>query len=265
MVVSVLAVALFARCVTSTSSGTNKILWTCCGVAALLAVLHTIIQWTKTSPAELYDEQRQKNLNKSKNAELDDEVPLKFSSWSSGSKLGLVISVLSLACLLYIRFADLGALGKTDRAWACLQLAGVALMLGLAMFLSIELTFLSTPDALSVQRSARVSWAGTARLAMLISIMILACCLTQFITKNDVSTLDSTQRTVHFAAKAFGLILLLSTFTVWIVPRRLAAFQKSGKIPKDWISLTLTSWLGMFAFVVAATLPADWPWRLLGK
>lgn len=265
LVVSILSVALFARCVTSTEIGTNKLLWSMCGAAALLAVIHTIAQWTKTSPAELYDEQRQKNLNKAKNAEVEDKASLKFSSWSSGSKLGIAIVALALGCMLYIRFADLGSLSRADKVWACLQMSGVALMLGLAIFLAIELTFLSSPDALSVQRSARVSWAGTARLAMLISIVILACCLTQFITKNDIAALDSTQRTVHFAAKAFGLILLMATFTVWFVPRRLAGFQKSGKIPKDWISLTLTAWLGMFAFIVAATLPADWPWRLLGK
>lgn len=265
LVLSILAVALFARSLSTSSLGTHKLLWACCGAAALVAALQTIVQWTKTSPAELYDEQRQKNLNKSKNAEANDKAPLGVTTWTSGSILGAVIFGLSLACMLYIRFDQLGTLTKSDKAWACVQMSGVAMMLGLAIYLCIELTFLSSPDALSVERSARVSWSGTARLAMLVSLLILACCLIQFISNNDASKLDSSQRTVHFAAKAFGLILLIATFTIWIVPRRLASFQKSGKIPKDWISLTLTAWLGMFAFVVASTLPADWPWRLLGK
>lgn len=259
LIVTVAAVALFTRSVVSTKVGTYKLLWASCAALALIAAIYTITQWTKTSPVELFDEERQKNLGKGKNA------GQLATSWTTGSKLAFVVWALALTAMLYIRYPEYAVLTALPRVLAAVQLSSIALMLGVAIFLCIELTFLSTPDALSVKNSIRVAWTSTARVAMAIASLALLCCLMQFLSKSAPTDLDASQRTVQIAAKAFGLVLLLATFTVWIVPRRLATFQESGKIPSDWISLTLTAWLGMFAFIVAATLPADWPWRLLGK
>jgi hypothetical protein len=41
-------------------------LWTICGIISLIAALHTIFQWTKVLPSELYDEEKQKNVKKTK-------------------------------------------------------------------------------------------------------------------------------------------------------------------------------------------------------
>ena len=264
LVLTTVAVALYVRLLMHTEVPIQRWLWTICGVISLIAALHTIFQWTKVLPSEIYDEEKQKNVKKSKLAEDQKALPAKLL-WHWGSKLGLICTLVALGSLVYIRFSDLSLLPGSLKYFAALQQIGISLMLGVAMFLSIELTFISSPDALSVQRSARVHWPALASVTMFIALTILACCLAQFMAKVSAEDMDSTQRTVHFAARAFGLIMLVATFVVWIIPRRLASFQKSGKIPSDWISLTLTAWLGMFAFVVAATLPADWPWKLLGK
>jgi hypothetical protein len=58
----------------------------------------------------------------------------------------------------------------------------------------------------------------------------------------------------------FGLMIVVASFVVWMVPRRLSLCQQSGKQPKDWLTLTIAAWLGLLAFAVVGVLPTTWPW-----
>jgi hypothetical protein len=112
-----------------------------------------------------------------------------------------------------------------------------------------------------------VNWAVVSRLTMAIGLVSVACCLAQIWLGSGHQQLGefSSDSVVQIAARLFGLMQLLSTFTVWMVSHRLANYQRPNLFPKDWVSLTLTAWLGLMAFVVIASLPTEWPWLTLIK
>lgn len=241
--------------------------WVVCGSLALFLLVQSLRQWTWATPAQLHREENQAKAHKLKLKQLTgNSSNAPALSWIRTHLLGFTSSLLAIGCVLFNKYPELSSLATPARYVAGVEVIGTSLMLGLALFLCLEMTLISTPsDSSATGQTAGVCWPTVSTITLLISSLPVLCCLAQFVQQTSAAELDANDRMLHVAARVFGLMLLLATFVVWMVPRRLAMYQRGNHAPRDWVSLTLAAWLGMLAFLVVATLPASWPWRVLIK
>jgi hypothetical protein len=264
IVLSGIALSASLRSLAYAEQSSQRIVWGICCLLAVFALLQSIRQWVTATPVQLHDEAQQLSAKTSKLKKETDKPQGGSRAAASPPIIGLVGSLVAIGCLLYVKHFEFWSLPSPTKYFAGLEVVGTTLMLGIALFLCLELTIISTPDALNAtSQSARVHWRTVARLGMVTSVLLLICCLAQFLQKPAAPELSPDDKMINVAARVFGLMVLLATFVVWMVPRRLANCQRTNSIPQDWVSLTLSAWLGMLAFLVVATLPADWPWRIL--
>jgi Kef-type K+ transport system membrane component KefB len=64
-------------------------------------------------------------------------------------------------------------------------------------------------------------------------------------------------------SRLFAISFLLIDLIAWIIPHRVATFQRTGK-SHAWVSLTLAAWLAVLTLIVLMALPSNWPWELVG-
>jgi hypothetical protein len=262
MILAIAALGVTLRTAFYSVKYSEMVAWIVCFSVVAAALLVTVKQWISTTPNQLHDEAQQVNAKKSKLRKEGSNS--KTSAGLFNRLMAFLPFLVSLGCLLIVKQPEYWSLKYPLRYFAALEVISVTLMLGVALFLCFELTLISTPDALNATNpAARVSWKSLSRLTMVVALVILACCLAQFLQKPSEANIGDDDKIVQIAARLFGLILLIATFVVWIIPHRLAFFQRTNAVPKDWVSLTLAAWLGAFAFLVVATLPATWPWRIL--
>jgi hypothetical protein len=259
-----LAVFAFGSCirlVTISDNFVQRAAWSIYAVFVAVLTLIAINQWRSLGPSQVYVESTQVSPKKLKK---NHSLTSHSQAWSPTSWLALLSTLLGLAVLGYSQFPELNELRFSIQLLAMFQSVGTTLLTGISLFLCLELTLISSPDALNVvEPTSRVDWLGVSRLTMAVALSILACCLAQFWLGSGKSVGEINDSALQLAARFFGLLLLISTFVVWMVPQRLATCQRKNHSPSDWVSLTLTAWLGLMAFAVAAALPADWPWSTL--
>lgn len=154
--------------------------------------------------------------------------------------------------------------GRTDTASGLiatlytLHVLAAAVAGGVALACSIELTFFSSPDALRPATRRRVRWQAIAWVALLVFLAELGASAGILFAPVD----KEAGAMVQLFPRVFALSLMVVNFVAWMVPHRVAAFQRSGEATQ-WTSLTLASWLGVLGLLVVNTLPSNWPWDLL--
>lgn len=145
----------------------------------------------------------------------------------------------------------LGTLATASRLTA-------AAMLACGLVSSLELTYLGSPDALVFSTLRSLNWRWVARLtATLFAAHIL---LSLWWITRPINELQSWE--IQAVGRIFVLTQTLACFVGWMVPHRLAKFQRQHVAPRGWTSLTLAAWLATLSLSVVLALPADWPWRL---
>lgn len=241
------------------NENTARIAWSICCSLATVVLIRSIRLWATATPAQLHAEDDPNNQNRS--SESARPGP---SLFGSHCLFELFSGLIALACLLFVKHGEFGTLAAPDKYFAGVEVLGKTFMLAIALFLCLELTLISTPDSLIGQSpSVRVNWGLFSSLTMFVSLLMLVSCLTQFLRSPASSNFDAEARIMYLAARVYGLMLLLATFVLWMITRRLIHYQRATEKPRDWVTLTLAAWLSMLAFVVVAMLPANWPWRLL--
>lgn len=260
LILIAIAFCLGVKTVAVDQNNSARIAWVVTSSLTAILALLMINRWRLTSPREIHQEEQQVNRGRSK----------KRSSISASSDGGLssrlaVLTVSASTVALLLTNLDLiSPISWLARIGATAQTLATILMTGIGLVVGLEMTYASTPDALSVAESkVIVNWRMIARWASLAALVIASCCCAQLLIALKRPVVSGPQGAVEFAARVFGMILLLMTFVLWMVPHRLANYQLRNQIPHDWITLLLAAWVGLAGFIVVGTLPIDWPWLQL--
>jgi len=134
--------------------------------------------------------------------------------------------------------------------FAAIHVLAACLLLGIAVFCAIELTVGSAPSSL-----AAVSWSSVAFVALIC--WVAEICIAGSIVLSPVD--DTADFQALAMSRLFAISLLLMDFVVWMIPHRLAMFQRSGK-STAWVSLALAAWIGVLSLTLLCALPTYWPW-----
>lgn len=227
--------------------------------------LVAIIGWKNTSPTAAHEESRR--VDAKKNAKKGKaRKPAKSPAASRGPSRSIMalcsIAVVS-AIVLSIAFDHThSALVGPDFAMARLQRVASGLLAGFSLATAVQLTLLSTPDALNPESGPKVRWDFIDRFHLAPFVILLALCSWVLLQPPEAEGLDSSALMESLAPKAFAMALMLTSFVAWMVPHRVASFQRKGPA-KGWPSLAIATWLVFLGLVVVSTLPSDWPWTVL--
>jgi hypothetical protein len=249
--------------VTSQSQSWPYACWWMSFSLAVLTFLSQLRRWLHTLPSEVHAEQgsgvvkkksrkkksRKKTSTKTEPSNLRDSVETAIAS--SGAIVAAVALIGSST--------DLSRL--TDLTWyvGSAHYIVAACLLGITLACCIELTFLSSPDALGPVHGLQVNWKRLSNASLFLAGLEFCACFSIFAFPVNES---GEEFQTHVLARLFAFTMLVISYTVWMVPHRIAIFQTTGK-PTGWVSLTLAAWLGLLALCVVCSLPGHWPWRNL--
>ena len=248
--------------------GTSGTLATVCltTAAVTLAIQGWVClqHWLRANEAELHEESRQ--LADEKNSRKVSKQAGRTAQQSDNSKSILLRKSETLLCCLSVG-ASASVLflaiqaetsGGLIGGMQVMHLLAAAIAAGVAFACSVELTFLSSPDALRPAVGNKVHWSAIGWIALIVF-------LAEFVVSAAImaAAIDERSSVVEqLFPKVYALSLLVVHFVVWMVPHRVAGFQRTGSA-SQWTSLTLASWLGVLGLAVVNSLPNNWPWELL--
>jgi hypothetical protein len=251
--------------IASSLEGSLLVVWGWRG-AALLAAMTFVVQtrrWLQANPGQLYAEAacvdpplkksklKQRIAPKSAAPEASRSRPgwLPASLVQTLQLSGCVFSVGLLAATIYSALPG-------SFLWRCIAVGhtlGSAAALGVMIACAIELTFISSPTATSIVQWQRMAWVA------------LSCWGISLLCVMGV--LFWPQQSREFSTTAIVILYSISMMVVnyigWIIPNRLASFQKKGTIT-DWITFTMAAWICVLSLAVVAALPYNWPWTASG-
>lgn len=225
--------------------------------------------WVKVNPASVHDEQLPSSSeSKASNREKRKRAAKQTANQRSAlNYLWLIAGCVALAIGLFWQYAESTAEGMDQindsmiQAYAAIQMLSACLMLGVSLFCAMQVTFLSSPDALEDPGATNVLWGRVAATAMLL--LALALFLAFYIFLNG-KPLVGEEILNRILPTVFALTLVILYFVAWMVPYRIYGFQKSGKA-KEWTSLALAAWLSVLCFALVCALPTSWPWQALSS
>ncbi len=166
-----------------------------------------------------------------------------------------LFAVGTFACLAALWPTDLGLGAQSLERWVVpVHLLASSVMLAVCLVTALELTVLSSPD--SVLAAGGAAWGRLGAVALAAAVVEMLVCLTIFLEFTDSETAETE---VLLAKRIFALAVLVSAVIAWLIPSRIAGFQKRGELATGWVSLTLASWIAALAFAVVCLLPPDWP------
>ncbi len=244
------------------STGRSEVAWwlsTALGGVALLAAVRL---WLRTTPTQLHDESRRQDPPRRKSGSTKTSRGLAVGTAESMGRaggVGLLSAALGVLLTSYALIAGDAALQNTSNPLPAIVHMLASVMMGAVVLVcSVELTFLSAPDALNPKDGNRVGWSTLARLALAFWIVEFLVCTAVIVSPLDPGNSVTQQGIIRL----FAFSLLILNWVAWMVPHRVAHFQKTGKAT-EWISLALAAWIAFIALAVACALPADWPWKHL--
>ncbi len=265
-----LSISLLSLAAYANAGGTiTKSTWmTSCAIASIVATMH-IRDWLRTSPRETFEEvasvdatskkQKKKSVTKSNALSAPSAFPRAAGTRSTVSKstvsksavhwytwLGVMISGWSLTSSVLANGS-----ARSSALFAAVHVLAACVLLGVALFCAIELTFGSAPSSLSA-----ISWSSVAFVALICWVAELGIAASIVLTPVD-ATADFQ---VAAMSRMFAISVMVIDFVVWMIPFRLATFQRSGKAVA-WVSLAIAAWTGVLSLTLLCALPTHWPWR----
>ncbi len=230
-------------------------------VAGLVAWLH-IRDWMRTSPRESFEESSLVDVPIKKRPPPAAKTSSRGQSSSSKPRSNKfsavpqsVVHSLSMLGVLLSGWSVTNSVmagSMRSTAWfATIHVLAACLLLGISSLCAIELTVGSAPSSL-----ASVSWSTVAFVALIC--WIAEICIAATIVLSPVD--DTADFQILAMSRMFAISLLVIDFVVWMIPHRLATFQRTGK-STAWVSLALAAWIGVLSLTLLLALPTTWPWR----
>ncbi len=237
-------------------------LWMWIGGAFIagFSAVQSIIQWTRTSPLETYEEASQLDPAINKPGSKKKSRPAQFNNASAlkaqPAPVATWVNVVGLAIIaaaIAISICTVVSAPKSNAWISSVHILAACVLWGVGVFCAIELTFGSTPQSLS-----SVSWSGAAAVAL--GCWIVESCIAAFIVLSPVDSASEFQSVAM--TRLFAISILLMDFVVWMIPHRVATFKRTGKAIA-WVSLAMAAWIGVLSLAVLCALPSNWPWKHL--
>lgn len=235
------------------------------GLSAALGLLwngYSLRQWLSAAPAEILADSavatpakrsKRKSGKGSQSRGASAVARVGATTWSP-LKMAL-FAVGTFACMAALWPAELGLGTQSVERWIVpVHIMASSMMLAVCLITALELTVLSSPD--SVLASGGATWSKLASVALASAGVEMLVCLMIFLEFTDSEAADTE---VLLAKRIFALALLVTAVIAWLIPSRIAGFQKRGELATGWVSLTLASWIAALAFAVVCLLPPDWP------
>ena len=238
----------------------TKSVWIAGSVMAVLVASMHLRDWLRTSPRETFEESSQVDPKIKKKKKPASSASANAAATLSPSRPSLLpqslvhwISWIGLLLSGWSVTSSVVASGSVrSSAWfAAVHVLAACLLLGVTVFCAVELTVGSAPSSLSA-----VSWSSVAFVAMIFWVVEIAIAATIVLAPVE----DDADFQALAVSRMFAISLLLMDFVVWMIPHRLATFQRTGQ-STAWVSLALAAWIGVLSLTVLCALPAHWPWR----
>lgn len=148
--------------------------------------------------------------------------------------------------------------GLNSSTLAMISRLTAAPMLACVLVSSLELTYLSSPNALVLSTLRGLNWRWIARLTA--ALFVAQILLSLWWISRPLDELQAWEMQV--LGRIFVFTQTIACFVGWMIPHRLATFQGQRVAPRGWVSLSLAAWLATLSLSIVLALPADWPWRL---
>ncbi len=236
------------------SSATSKWAWIVSVACACVATIFHMRTWSRVSPSEIFSEVSQIDpLPKKKKSASKSFKPIPKSQSPAVVLSPAMVLAIAGAIAATVALGNAIFVAIPQVAWiAAVHAVAICMLLGVAIFCAIELTFDSAPASL-----AAVAWSVVAMVA------IVAWIAEIFVAGSIVMSPVGDQVELPTAAltRLFALSVLVIDFVVWMIPQRVAAFKRAGKATA-WVSLSLAAWIGALSLIVLCALPSSWPWKL---
>lgn len=234
------------------------------GVALAYQSWICLRRWAATSEREIHEEAHPLEARKAKSAPKPGKLAKSGQASERSSSVprlteSLVCYVTVVTSSVALFLAGRSATGIGLIAYVQhMHLIAAAMAAGVALACSIELTFLASPDALRPAMGHKVKWYAIAWFALLVFLVELVASAAILVAPVD----EQSDALAQLFPRVFALSLVIVNFVAWMVPQRVAGFQRAGEATQ-WTSLTLASWIGVLGLLVVNALPSNWPWGLL--
>ncbi|MEZ6133916.1 MAG: hypothetical protein R3C53_03295 [Pirellulaceae bacterium] len=245
--------------VTTTQTIAIVAAWWSSSLLAAVVLASQLRRWVRTAPEELHREASSTDPRKRQKTKRSRDKAVGHSA-PSGPLLSLGLCLLGATLIVVaLLLGDVDMARLSGAAWwiSITHLLLSACLLGMAICCALELSFLSSPDALNPTSGVRVAWKCMDRLAIILAAIELSLCCAVFFMISNGPNLDVKSAAL---AGSYAFTLLVVAYVVWMIPHRVAHFQTHGK-PRGWVALALAAWLVFFALLVVSALPPTWPWR----
>ncbi len=252
-----------------TQVNAERLAWLTAAGCASVAVLLGLRTWLRTTPDQLHREtsridaassqakekvssKRKKSKAKARKSDTTDAIPWRF-------ELALILLAAVAACLA-LEWSHQARFARFEGAWriGTHQLA-IGLVWGVTIFCAAQVCWLSTPDALNPSQGPRLTWNWVAWIALVLFLVEMGLCCLIFFSASESRDVELSTRVL---TRVFALGLMTINFIMWMVPHRVAGFQR-GRTVSGWVSLALAACLACLAAAVVCALPAEWPWDSL--
>jgi hypothetical protein len=162
--------------------------------------------------------------------------------------------------------------GKSNRAmmpmlsgYPVIHLFSSIGLLAISLVSAFELAFLSHPESLNSDQQPQVAWRWLAAVALVAAVFNLIAVVSIFLAPvaEELAEKEINQLPMQVIARLFGLTLMVVAAITWMIPHRVATFQKRQQSAQGWISLSIAAWIALVAWGMILALPSRWPWSIL--
>lgn len=138
-------------------------------------------------------------------------------------------------------------------------------LLAISLVSALELAFLSHPESLNSDRQTQVAWRWLAAVTLVAAVFNLVAVVSIFLAPvaDELAEPEIEQLPMQVLARLFGLTVMVVAAITWMIPHRVANFQKRQQSAQGWISLSIAAWIVIVAWGMILALPNRWPWSIL--